>query len=147
MAHSTEEVRVTGRSDDPAGAPAHCLGVVMETSKEEIRRAHRAVPEYVVLDIERHVSPEGAGPAMHERLLPVLMSGMALLGIAIIGVVLGVAGGWRAALLGIGAVLTGCAVAWIVVWGAGVMRAREEQRTSDEVEEHVVDHPARIWRV
>ncbi len=147
MARSVEEAEFADRNVEPGAVPVQCPAEVMETSDEEIARAHRAVPQDVVLDIERHVSPDGAGPSTGERLLPVLMSVMALLGVAIVGTVMGIADGWRAALLGIGAVLTGCSVSWIVVWGAGVIRAREEQRTSDEVEANVIEHRSTVRRV
>lgn len=146
MARSIEESPVSDLGVDQ-DVPPVCPAVVVETSREDIKRDHEAVPEDVVLDVERHVSPEGAGPTMRERMLPVLMSGLAVLGVAIVGTVLGVASGWRAALLGIGAVMTGCSVGWIVVWGAGVARAREERYVRDEVERNVVEHHACIRRV
>lgn len=147
MGRSFEETPLADRTVDLESESVRCPAAVMETSDEEIERAHRAVPQDVVLDIERHVSPDGAGPSMQEWMLPVLMSCMALLGVAIVGTVLGLASGWRAALLGIGAVLTGCSVSWIVVWGAGVMRAREERRASEEVEANVVELHSTIRRV
>jgi hypothetical protein len=116
---------------------------VIETTPEAEARTGDAAPPEIVLDIERH-TPDGAGVSAHEcRWMPLVMAGLALAGITVVAVVLGVSDGWRAGLLGAGAVVTGCAVGWIVVWGAGLMRRREEQQISHEVEDFVLDRPPR----
>jgi hypothetical protein len=142
MPYVHEDETVTG-SDQWLVRSTHHSTMVIETTREDEAAAHKAVPPELVLDIERH-TPEGAGPKPHEHVMPYLMGALALLGVTLIGIVFGVTEGWRAALLGIGAVMTGCSVGWIVVWGAGLMRVREERQISDEVEAHVVDHPRGI---
>lgn len=137
MAHTREVL------DERVWSSADQRLAMIETTREAEARTGDAAPEDIVLDIERH-TPEGAGVSSHEcRWLPVLMPGLALLGITTVMMVLGVSEGWRAGLLGAGAVLTGCAVSWIVVWGAGLMRRREETQIRHEVEDFVLDRPPR----
>lgn len=129
--------------DERAAPSAERRLTVIETTPEAEARTGEAAPPEIVLDIERH-TPDGAGVSPHEgRWLPLTMAAMSLAGITTVMAVLGSIEGWRAGLLGAGAVVTGCAVGWIVVWGAGLMRRREEQQISHEVEDFVLDRPPR----
>ena len=90
-------------------------------------------PAEKIIAAEHHV-PEGAGHCLHERMvLPWLIGGMGVLGVAAVGGSLFLIDGWRAAALGVVWVLLGYAVAWSVVWGAGLFRAADEKHVEERI--------------
>lgn len=134
---------VTGHAAWSVERPSGDRTTVVETTKEDERakEAAKAPPPELVLDVERHM-PDGAGPTATERLLmPWVVGVLAVLGVVVVGTVLGFSAGWRAAIIGIGWVLLAYLVSWIVVWGAGLLRAKEEREISEEIEEHLIEDP------
>jgi hypothetical protein len=117
--------------------------VVLETTPEaEHDRQHPPVSEEAVLDVQRHQMPEGAGPAANERrVVPWVVGGLAVIGLVVVGSVIGLSEGWRAGLVAVVLVLLAYCVSWIVVWGAGVMRAKDEAVAAGEVEELFIEDP------
>ena len=92
-----------------------------------------ASPEKIIA-AERHV-PEGVGPSLHEgAVLPWLIGGMGVVGLLAVASSLYLIDGWRATAIGVVWVLMGYAVAWSVVWGAGMFRAADEKH----IEEHII---------
>lgn len=80
-----------------------------------------------ILELE-HKMPDGAGTSAHERTaLPWIVAGLAVFGVVGIFVLLSWTDNWQAGLLGAGWVMGGYCVAWIVVWGAGLARVRDER--------------------
>jgi hypothetical protein len=72
-------------------------------------------------------TPDGSASNPHERLVwPWLMAALGILGLVGVGVVMYVRGGWDAAVVGVTWLGMGYAVSWIVVWAAGLIRAKEE---------------------
>lgn len=75
-----------------------------------------------------HATPDGSAAMPHERqYLPWVMGGLAVGGLVIVGTGMFLVGGVQAMAVGLAWVLAGYAVAWIVVWAAGLARAREEE--------------------
>lgn len=74
-----------------------------------------------------HTTPDGSAAMPHERqYLPWMVGGLAAGGLLIVGTGMFLVGGVQAMAVGLAWVLAGYAVAWIVVWAAGLARAREE---------------------
>lgn len=112
-------------------------------ASEPLRKAEKNPPLELAPDDEllraERKNPEGAPALAHEWLYtPWLMGALAVIGLIVVGSVMGAAAGWRAALLGIVWLMLGYAVSWIVVWGAGLMRLKEEQ----ELEEIIIEYGA-----
>ncbi len=81
-----------------------------------------------------HTTPDGSAALPHEgRYLPLLIGGLATGGLLIVGIGMFIVGGVQAMAMGLAWVLAGYAVAWIVVWAAGVARAREEAEIEREI--------------
>ena len=91
-----------------------------------------------------HTTPDGSGAMAHEgRYLGWVVGLLAAGGLLIVGVGMFIVGGVQAMAVGLAWVLAGYAVAWIVVWAAGLARAREEQ----EIEREIVMRNAREIQV
>ncbi len=81
-----------------------------------------------------HTTPDGSGAMAHEgRYLGWVVGLLAAGGLLIVGVGMFIVGGVQAMAVGLAWVLAGYAVAWIVVWAAGLARAREEQEIEREI--------------
>jgi hypothetical protein len=81
-----------------------------------------------------HKTPDGSAASPHEgRYLPLLIGGLAIGGLLIVGIGMFVVGGVQAMAMGLTWVLAGYAVAWIVVWAAGMARAKEEAEIEREI--------------
>ena len=86
--------------------------------------------------------PEGEGAIIEERkLLPWVMAGLATFVLVAGALMIGLRFGWIAAGMGIIWLLMGFAVSWSVVWGAGLLRARDEQIVEKKVERGQVPPP------
>ncbi|MCC6321566.1 MAG: hypothetical protein IT438_09060 [Phycisphaerales bacterium] len=82
---------------------------------------------------ESHI-PDGPSALAYEApILPWVIGALAAVGIGVVAFLMSPSG-WRAVLIGEVWLLMGYAVSWIVVWGAGLMRARDEH----EIEEHII---------
>jgi hypothetical protein len=104
--------------------------VVDKHTAEPLGRA-RATDKPHASDVEmfhaEEKTPDGPAANPHERLVwPWLMAGMGILGLVGVGTVMYVRGGWDAAAVGVTWLGLGYAVSWIVVWAAGLLRAKEE---------------------
>ncbi|HVU62380.1 MAG TPA: hypothetical protein VHC70_00275 [Phycisphaerales bacterium] len=81
-------------------------------------------------------TPDGPGANPHERRVwPWVMVGLGAVGLIGVGVVMYLHGGWDSAAVGLTWVGMGYAVAWIVVWAAGLMRAKEEREIELEIDQ------------
>ena len=81
-----------------------------------------------------HTTPDGSAAMPHERqYLPWVVGGLAVGGLLIVGIGMFLVGGVQAMAVGLAWVLAGYAVAWIVVWAAGLARAREEAEIEREI--------------
>ena len=81
-----------------------------------------------------HSTPDGSAAHPHERrFLGVMVGGLATMGLLIVGVSMFIVGGVQAMAMGLTWVLAGYAVAWIVVWAAGIARAKEEAEIEREI--------------
>jgi hypothetical protein len=79
-----------------------------------------------------HAMPDGSAAMPHERqYIPWMIAGLAIAGLVIVGLGMFAVGGLSAAIVGLVWVLMGYAVAWSVVWMAGLIRVKEEH----EIEE------------
>ena len=86
--------------------------------------------------------PEGSGAVLEERqMLPWLVGGLATAGLIVGAVIIGWSSGWAAAVTGIVWLLMGYAVAWSVVWGAGLLRARDEEIVEEKIVHGVLPPP------
>lgn len=81
-------------------------------------------------------TPDGPAAMLHEdRVWPRLAALLALASLLVVGVLLYARDGWGAAMLGMVWLGMGYAVACIVVWAAGMARAREEHEIERELEQ------------
>lgn len=82
----------------------------------------------------QHTTPDGSGAHAHEgRYLGWVVGLLAAGGLLIVGAGMFIVGGVQAMAVGLAWVLAGYAVAWIVVWAAGLARAREEAQIEREI--------------
>lgn len=127
---------------DRTAKPAPGGKSVFETTPEiEEARRQDATPDHVVLDIERHM-PDGSAPTANERrVVPWVLAILGVAGLTVIVTIFTSISGWRAGLMAGAWVLLAYCVSWAAVWGAGLMRVKEEKQISDEVEEHLIDVP------
>ncbi|MBX3404382.1 MAG: hypothetical protein KF699_13305 [Phycisphaeraceae bacterium] len=103
---------------------------------------HMPLDEVLIIEHEKHM-PEGVGILPEERRLwPWVAGGLATAGLLIGAVVIGATVNWLAAAVGIIWLLMGYAVAWIVVWGAGLMRSQDEVEAEHKVERGELPPPA-----
>ncbi len=81
-------------------------------------------------------TPDGPAAILHEdRIWPRLAAALALAGLLVVGVLLYARDGWGAAAMGMVWLGMGYAVACIVVWAAGLARARDEHEIERELEQ------------
>ncbi len=96
---------------------------------------HAVTEPELVIEHQKHM-PDGPGMMIEERAaLPWAVGGLATLGLILGAVVIGATLNWTAAVVGIVWLLMGYAVAWIVVWGAGLCRVHDEAEV-----ESLLDH-------
>jgi len=108
--------------DDPRAASSR----VWKGTDQPRQTVSAAAPELAV-ELQQQM-PEGSGALVEERqMLPWLIGGLATAGLIIGAIIIGWSSGWAAAATGIVWLLMGYAVAWSVVWGAGLLRARDEE--------------------
>jgi hypothetical protein len=103
-------------------------------------RSQGTVPDRVVpaSDAEmfkaEHETPDGSAALPHERqYLKWVVGGLASAGLLVVGISMYAVGGVQAMAVGMTWVIAGYAVAWIVVWAAGMARAREEAEIEREI--------------
>jgi hypothetical protein len=86
--------------------------------------------------VEHRTVPEGAPPRTGERhWMPALMVGLALVALAVVVTAMYLADGWEAAGIAAVWVMLFYAVSCGVVWGAGLMRARDEDQVVHRIED------------
>lgn len=86
-----------------------------------------------ILEAEHH-TPEGSPGIVHEhRATPWLIGGLAFSGLLIVGLSMFAVGGVQAMAVGMVWLCGGYAAAWSVVWGAGLLRARDEVEIEDQL--------------
>lgn len=96
----------------------------------------------LIAEHEKHM-PEGVGAVSEERWKwPWVAGGLGTVGLIVGAVVLGVTVNWMAAVVAIVWLLMGYAVAWSVVWGAGVMRSGDEAEAERKVDRGELPPPA-----
>jgi hypothetical protein len=95
----------------------------------------RIVPQAEAFQAETTL-PEGA-PAIHRerKVWPPLMAAMAVIGMIVVGGFFAAYGGWSAAAMAMTWLALGYAVSWIVVWAAGVFRARDEKEVEAQIDQ------------
>lgn len=103
---------------------------------------HLPLDEVLIVEHEKHM-PEGVGIVPEERRIwPWVAGALATVGLIIGAVVIGATVGWSAAVVGIIWLLMGYAVSWIVVWGAGLLRAGDEREAERKVDNGEMPPPA-----
>lgn len=114
-------------------------GAITETVVDERTRIAVDSPrvgEEELKSAEQRLAPEGAPPRTGERAwLPWLMTGLALAALAVVVGGLYFADGARAAAVGAVWVVLFYAVSCAVVWGAGLMRAKDETAVIHRIED------------
>jgi hypothetical protein len=86
--------------------------------------------------------PEGPGAVVEERKqLPWLIAVFATTVLVAGAIIIGVRFGWIAGIVGIVWLLLGFAVSWSVVWGAGLLRARDEEIVEEKIEQGEMPPP------
>jgi len=91
------------------------------------------LPPAEILQAE-HREPDGMGVMVHEhRVTPWLIGGLGVAGLAIVCGSMFAVGGVQAAVVGGAWLIAGYAAAWSVVWGASVLRARDDVEIEDQL--------------
>ena len=103
---------------------------------------HMPLDEVLIVEHEKHM-PEGVGAMAEERRIwPWVAGALATVGLIVGAVVIGATVDWSAAVVGVIWLLMGYAVAWIVVWGAGLMRDGDEVEAEHKVDRGELPPPA-----
>lgn len=98
--------------------------------------------EVLIVEHEKHM-PEGVGILPEERRLwPWVAGALATAGLVAGALVLGATVNWVAAVVGIVWLIMGYAVAWSVVWGAGLLRSGDEIEAERKVDRGEMPPPA-----
>ncbi|HMN39566.1 MAG TPA: hypothetical protein PKE29_01890 [Phycisphaerales bacterium] len=114
--------------------------VIVDTNTAEPVGAGDAQAPSTVTDAElfqaQTRAPDGPGAMLHEeRIWPRLAAVLALIGLVAVGAWLYLRDGWGAATMGVVWLIMGYAVAWIVVWAAGLARVREQHEIERELDQ------------
>jgi hypothetical protein len=118
-----------------SATPSEQVIIVDPVTTEPILEQPRVAPEKPT-DVELlnadHALPDGTPSDAHERrTTPWLIGGLAIFGLVLVGTVMFIADGVEAMFVALTWMIVGYSVAWIVVWAAGLLRARDEKEVED----------------